>query len=131
MTRRKKVRDRAREVLEVGPDEAADDDWRWLLEAMAKDNLSLLSRVEQLEGVTPMSFSECVRELMRSRGTKSQRELVGRLRAAGMEVTEQSLSKILGRQIRVPRKFFETLAEALELRTEEKVQVAWAYVWGD
>ena len=32
---RKIVRDRAREVLEVGPDEAADDDWRWLLERMA------------------------------------------------------------------------------------------------
>ena len=92
---RKIVRDRAREVLEVGPDEAADDDWRWLLERMAEDNLSLLARVEELEGITGTSFRECVRNLMRSRRLKRQKELVGRMREAGSPITENALSPLV------------------------------------
>jgi hypothetical protein len=128
---RKIVRDRAREVLEAGPDEAADDDWRWLLERMAEDNLSLLARVEELEGITGTSFRECVRNLMRSRGLKRQKELVGRMREAGSPITEKTLSDYLRRRHAVPRHFFRYLAEALELTREEKARVAWAYVWED
>jgi hypothetical protein len=126
---RKIVRDRAREVLEVGPDEAADDDWRWLLERMAEDNLSLLARVEELEGGT--SFRECVRNLMRSRGIKRQKELVGRMREAGSPITEKTLSDYLRRRHAAPRRFFRDLEMVLEPTWDEKMRVAWTYVWED
>jgi hypothetical protein len=103
---RKIVRDRAREVREVAPDEAADDDWPWLLERIAEDNLSLLARVEELEGITGTSFRECVRNLMRSRGVKRQKELVGRMREAGSPITENALSGYLLRKRTAPRHFF-------------------------
>jgi hypothetical protein len=131
VTTQKIVRDRARKILEVGPDEAAGEDWRWLLEALAEDNLLLLARVEELEGITNLSFRECVRNLMRSRGLKTQRELVGRMRQASSPITENTLSGYLRRRHAVSRRHFPDLERALELTREEKIRVAWAYVWED
>jgi hypothetical protein len=131
VTTRQIMRDRATEVLEVGPDEAANGDWRWLLERMAEDNLSLIARVEELERITGTSFRECVRTLMSSRGIKRQKELVGRIRKAGSPITENTLSDYLRRRHAAPRRFFRDLEMVLELTWDEKTRVAWTYVWED
>jgi hypothetical protein len=98
---------------------------------MAEDNLSLLARVEQLEGITGTGFRACVRNLMHSRGMRTQKELVGRMREAGSPISENALSAYLRRNRAAPRHFFQYLAEVLKLTWEEKARLAWAYVWED
>jgi hypothetical protein len=68
---------------------------------------------------------------MRSRGLRTQKELVGRMREAGSPITENSLSAYLRRNHAAPRHFFRYLEMVLELTREEKARVAWAYVWED
>lgn len=102
---RKLPRGRAREVLDVGPDETADDAWRWLLGRMAEDNLSLHARVEELEGITGTSLGGASATWC-THGDERQKELVSRMREAGSPITEYTLSEYVWRKHAAPRHFF-------------------------